>query len=87
MFNVFDSVRPHRRQSVVSAAGSRTSNSRRKACASMAGRDCQRSERLRSQSRWLFDDTGRRAEEVSGSKAGDPYELVWKRFFPESNED
>ena len=56
---------PHRRQSVVSAAGGCTRKFRSKTCASMAGRHCQRSERLRSQSRWLFDDTGRCAEEVS----------------------
>ena len=65
MFNVFDSVRLVDVSPLYRPQEAATKKLEDKTCASMVGRHCQRSERLRSQSRWLFDDTGRCAEEVS----------------------
>src|SRR5262249_17800904 len=45
----------------------------------LAGRHCRRSERRGR----LFAYSGNRAQKYPASKAGDPYEAVWKRFFPE----
>ena len=60
---------PHRCQSVLSAAGTPHPKIRSKACASMAGRYCQRSERTRHRRRWLFAYTGNCAGEVSGKQS------------------
>ena len=36
-------------------------------------------------SRWLFAHTGNVRKKYPESKAGDPYESVWKRFFPDES--
>ena len=74
---------PHRRQSVISDAGARARKVRRKTCASMAGRHCQRSERARhrvAMALCITLETVRK--KYPESKAGDRYQAVWKRFFP-----
>jgi hypothetical protein len=53
----------------------------RKTCAFMAGRHCRRSVSGGGGSLLTLETV---RQKYPASKAGDPYEAVWKRFFPES---
>ena len=49
----------------------------------MAGGDCQRSERTDTGGDGSFVTLEAVRKKYPGSKAGDAYESVWKRFFPD----
>ena len=49
----------------------------------MAGRHCQRSERLDPTGDGSLITLEAVRKKYPESKAGDPYEAVWKRFFPD----
>ena len=87
MFNVFDSVRLIDVSPLYRPQEARTRKIRRKTCASMAGRHCQRSERApipsEDGSLMTLEDVRKK---YPGSKAGDPYEAVWKHFFPDESQ-